>query len=302
MSRPRGWAAGRGRSRRPRRRGAARGGSTACPARGTWARRSRSPSCRASPSRSDGRRRGASPRRRWWRRSRGRGPPSAASRRAGGRGGTGCRREVRALPEPVDGALRSEVAERLPAPEVGRGVEADQLPVGERHHHHPPAPGRVPEDLGIAEVLGVDVQHGVPRVLAPGAAGVDADGQVLRLAVVAVAGVDGDEAGGHVGAAQPARVPPVVDGAAGEDHDAVLLPQREREVPPAEHVRADGVPPAHVSPRLALKVVLVEEVVLAAEVHEPVGVVHEVAGRGEVVEGPPRVARPRRRHEGRAHQ
>ena len=210
--------------------------------------------------------------------------------------------EVRALPQPVHGALGAEVAERFPAPEVGGGVEADLLLVGERDHHHPAAGGLVPEDLGVAEVPGPDVEHGVPPVLAPRPAGVHAHREVLRLAVVAVPGVDRDEAGGRVGAAEPARVPPVVDGAAGEGHDAVLLPQGEGEVAPAQHVGARRVPPAHVPPDVALGVVLVEEVVLAAEVHEPVRVVHEVARRREVVERPPGVARLRGRRDDRAWQ
>ena len=47
-------------------------------------------------------------------------------------------------------------------------------------------------------------------------------------------------------------------------------------------VAADRVPPRHVAPRVPERVVLVEEVVLALVVDEPVRVVHPVLGRREV--------------------
>src|SRR6267142_6872292 len=57
---------------------------------------------------------------------------------------------------------------------------------------------------------------------------------------------------------------------------------------PMHHVRADRVAPAHVSPRISLRVVLVEEMVFALVINEPVGIVHEVLGRGEMKLWPPR--------------
>ena len=61
----------------------------------------------------------------------------------------------------------------------------------------------------------------------------------------------------------------------------------DRQVLPAHEVAADGMPPAHVPPAISLGVVLVEEVILAIEEHEPVGVVDEVLERCEVVDRPP---------------
>src|SRR6202521_6128587 len=59
-------------------------------------------------------------------------------------------------------------------------------------------------------------------------------------------------------------------------------------MPPMHHVRTDGVAPAHVSPHISLRVVLVEEMVFALVINEPVGIVHEILGRSEMKLGPPR--------------
>ena len=75
---------------------------------------------------------------------------------------------------------------------------------------------------------------------------------------------------------------PVDHDAAREDHHALLFAQRDRQVLPVQHVGADGVAPAHMAPRLAEGIVLVEEVVLALVEDEPVRVVHEVPRRREV--------------------
>ena len=53
------------------------------------------------------------------------------------------------------------------------------------------------------------------------------------------------------------------------------------------HVGADGVSPAHVSPDIAFRVVLVEQVILALIEDHAVGVVHEVVRRREVILWPP---------------
>src|SRR3954449_3534882 len=47
-------------------------------------------------------------------------------------------------------------------------------------------------------------------------------------------------------------------------------------------ITAHGVPPGHMAPRVAERVVLVEEVILALVVDEPVRVVHPVLRRREM--------------------
>jgi hypothetical protein len=61
-----------------------------------------------------------------------------------------------------------------------------------------------------------------------------------------------------------------------------VLGYGDGEFVPVEEIGADGVAPAHVSPLVAEGVVLEEEMVLALEVDEAVGVVGPVLGRGEV--------------------
>ena len=58
---------------------------------------------------------------------------------------------------------------------------------------------------------------------------------------------------------------------------------RNRKVLPMEHVVADGMAPTHVSPDVALGIVLIEEVVLALVKDESVGIVHEIFSGREVI-------------------
>ncbi len=173
--------------------------------------------------------------------------------------------------------------------------------------HHPLLLRFVPEHLRVAEVaelVGVRCRRQrddrVAGVLRPGAAAVDAVGERLRLRarlhVLAVGQRQGlrVQAGEHrhhrrlAGPPEAAGVLQVHHRAAGEEHlghvaRSILLGlQRDRQLVPAQQVTADGVAPGHVAPLVAVRVVLVEEVVLAVVVDEPVRVVHPVLGRREL--------------------
>lgn len=75
----------------------------------------------------------------------------------------------------------------------------------------------------------------------------------------------------------------MVDHAApAEGHNPVLFSNRQRQVFPVDQVCAYSMPPAHVTPRVAGRVVLIEKVVLAVVINEPVRVVHPVDFRAEV--------------------
>ena len=134
--------------------------------------------------------------------------------------------------------------------------------------------------FGIAEVLQSEIDDRVAGILRPRASTVDAVREVLCLLRLRVPRVDGHEA--RAPAAQPARVRAIHDRAAGEDHDAVLLAECDRQVFPVQQVAAHTMSPAHMPPPVAERVVLVEQVILAVEEHEPVRVVHEVRWRREV--------------------
>ena len=88
---------------------------------------------------------------------------------------------------------------------------------------------------------------------------------------------------------QAAGVVPIYDRAAGINHVVAVFGNGQWEMLPVHHVGADGVAPTHVSPHLALGVELIKEVVLTLVEDHPVGIVHEVLGRREVILGPPRL-------------
>ena len=75
----------------------------------------------------------------------------------------------------------------------------------------------------------------------------------------------------------------VDDGAAGEDHDAVVLGERHGQFLPMHEIAADRMAPTHVSPRIAERIVLKKEVVFAVEVTKPIRVICPVLARRKMV-------------------
>ena len=65
--------------------------------------------------------------------------------------------------------------------------------------------------------------------------------------------------------------------------------ERNRKILPMHQVFADGVAPTHVSPDVALGIVLVEEVILTFVKDRPIRVVHEILWRRDVVLRTPRL-------------
>ena len=191
------------------------------------------------------------------------------------------REQVRAFPRSADGVGRAEVAHVRPSLEVRRAVELHLVLQRLDDGHHPLALRRVPEHLRVAELARADVEHRIARVLRPRASAVGAVGQRLRLRPRPRAGVDRNHRR-VAPAPEAARVPPVDDGAAREDRLVALLRDGDGQVRPVHEVAADGMSPGHVPPRASERVVLVEEVVLAAVVDQPVRIVHPVGGRREV--------------------
>ena len=179
----------------------------------------------------------------------------------------------------------------LPLDQVGR---AEQGVVVLLHvQGHDPALGLgVPHDLGVAVMADDVIQHGVAVVFRPAVTAVGAEGDALaegfafghrRLA--AGRGVDGHQrllttllkAGGVV---------PIHHRGAGVHGAQLVRIEGDGELGPVHHVAADGVPPVHVSPVGADRVVLVEHVIRAAVVDQAVRVVVPAAPRREVELGP----------------
>ena len=74
----------------------------------------------------------------------------------------------------------------------------------------------------------------------------------------------------------------VDDRAAGVNHEAVFFGQRHIKVFPAQQVRTDSVPPTHVPPQIAKRIVLIEKVPFAIVIDQAVGVVCPIDFRSEV--------------------
>ena len=95
---------------------------------------------------------------------------------------------------------------------------------------------------------------------------------------VADAGVEGEQLPAAVGR-----------GAAAEDMILPLLlrgPERDGHVLPENQVAAAGVAPVHVAPRIAKRIVLVVEMIVAAVEDRAVRIVHPVRRRREMIDGP----------------
>ena len=191
------------------------------------------------------------------------------------------REQVRALPGAADRVGGPEIAQVRPRLEVLRAVDRDFALHGLDGDHSPFAGWLVPEHLRVAELAVEVVEHRVTGVLGPGPTAVGAVGQRLILVVRPRARVDRHHR--RVAArAEAARVLVVDHRATREDRLVSLLRDRDGQLLPVHEIAADRVTPRHVAPRVPERVVLVEEVILALVVDEPVGVVHPVLGRSEM--------------------
>ena len=193
--------------------------------------------------------------------------------------------QVGHLPDAADRAAGAEARHVAPGLQVGGLIElglARQRP-GDRHH--PVAAVRVvlPEHLGIAELRVGKVKDRVSVILRPGEAAVQAEGQrlflVLRLAVHRrdVRGVDRDDRRLAVRAIAEAGCVGVVDhDRAREDLLVRAVGQRDAQFGPRNQIGADRLAPGHVPPLRPFGVVLVEHVIDAVLVEQPVRVVQPV--------------------------
>ena len=195
--------------------------------------------------------------------------------------------QVRALP----GVRHFQVAQVAPPLQVGRSVQGEVVAVQEQRHD--PLPRRcVPDHLGVA-VVGVNVaEHGVAGIAPEGAPAVGAVGDRLHARGGArLVGSRRSEAPGGIDRRQglltaavgKARaVVGVDDRRPGPDESVFVRGDGGVEFAPVHQVGAHRVPPGvgrvvH-KPRRVLK----EQVVFAAVVDQPIGVVHPRLPRAEV--------------------
>ena len=131
----------------------------------------------------------------------------------------------------------------------------------------------LPSGIGIDDGLPATIL--VERESAVGAVG---DTLCLEGSVIGI----GKNQRGMALAAQAAGVLAVEDGRAGEHHPQAVGEEGVVQLLPVQEVRARSVAPVHVLPVTLVGVVLIEEVVLAVVIDEPVGVVHPSTTCGEV--------------------
>ncbi len=106
--------------------------------------------------------------------------------------------EVRAFPVAVGISGGAEVAELCPLLEIWGGVKANLVLFWQGDGHDPMPGGWVPADARITKVGEVKIEHRIASITRPGAAVVEAEGDVLRLKSalrgLAMARVDRNEA------------------------------------------------------------------------------------------------------------
>ena len=163
--------------------------------------------------------------------------------------------------------------------------------VWKRYCHHPSLGAIGPEDFRIAKIGHVKIQDRILSVLGPGSAAIIAKGEVLRLegrarcGLGSVRGIDCYETRLRAGA-ESTGVVLIDDGAAGKDHDAMLFRNSDRQFTPMHQIAADGVAPTHVTPAVGEGIELEEQMILAIEVDQTVGIVGPIARRGKMELGP----------------
>ena len=187
---------------------------------------------------------------------------------------------------PLVEEVARHVARERPVLQVRRGEERHAVP-SPLHlavdGQHPELAGRVPDHLRVAVRVGASLHGGLRPFFI--VASVTRPGDVLR---VGLARRRVDE---HVRAlSEPRRVFVVRHGAAGEHRTVLVRRDHVAEVRPAHEVLRHGVPPVHVAPADAKRVVLVEHVPFAVAVREAVRVVVPAERRREVELRTPRLA------------
>ena len=144
------------------------------------------------------------------------------------------------------------------------------------------------KDLAVAVVAGDMGDDGIVVVLGPRLAAVVAVGEALREPRPLRVGRRSPRGGiyGHqrrlVAGLKSGRVLPIDDGRTGEDRAELIGANRVFKLPPMNEVVAHRMAPGHVAPLDAVGIVLKEEVILAAEEDEPIGVVEPVAASAEM--------------------
>ena len=183
--------------------------------------------------------------------------------------------ELRALAAVGDG----DFAHLLPFLEILGGQQRVVVFV-KKQGHYPFLFGRIPDDFGIAVTADHTGEHGILVIFGPGPPAVVAVGETLGKGL-GRRGVDADERLLRTGL-ETCRVVPVHHGRSRIDQSMFIGIKGNGQFLPMNQVRADGMPPMHVSPTPTIRIVLEKQVILALVKHQPVWVIGPAALRGKM--------------------
>lgn len=131
------------------------------------------------------------------------------------------------------------------------------------------------------------VEHRILGVGGPASAAILAKGQALGLPLRRgrmVSRIDGDQ-GRPVAHAKPAEIGMIADNRPGKDHRPSCFGQGDPKLGPRHEVGGDRMAPTHMPPKVAKRVVLIEEMIFGVEPDEAIGIIDPIAARREMQSG-----------------
>ena len=131
----------------------------------------------------------------------------------------------------------------------------------------------------------MQVEDRISLVPNPTASVIKAVGNILCLAMtlrsIAIPRIDRNQALTPVNT-KAATILAIDYDAAGEDHLSVFLGNGNRQFAPMQQVRTDCMPPTHMSPLVAERVVLEEQVIFTLEIDKAVRIIRPMFAWGEM--------------------
>ena len=185
--------------------------------------------------------------------------------------------QVRAFP---NARMRSlsfpEAALIRPVLQIGRRIELHLLPYGE--HHDPFIGFLMPEDFRVAEITLRRSKDRIPVIFLERPAVVQAIGHTLHLPV-AGRGIESHDSA----SAKTGGIILIHHTATAEDRTQGIRGDRHRLMLPMNQVLADRMPPVHIPPHRAIRIVLIEQMILTILVHHAVRIIHPSPSRREMI-------------------
>src|SRR6185437_2971331 len=217
----------------------------------------------------------------------------------------------RTLPARAGVPRRPKIAQHLPLAEIRRPIKPDLMLSSHRDRHHPlPRTGtrtrtrtgvrtgtrvrtrsRMPEYIGVAEIAFLQIDYRVTRIVRKTQAPIIAISDILRFLVKIrlMGGIDSHDT--TPAETKPTGVMLIPNRRPAKDPGRVApgnnLRYRHRQMFPMYEIRRDSMPPAHMSPVDAKRVLLVVHQPLPMQKKRPVWVIRPVSSRRKMERRPP---------------